>query len=114
VSEDDDWRPPEARVRAAIWEAETHLERREFFAAARALSGVRGFGEDELVGGLRHLAAAGYRAQTGEPVRAGRQLAYARRRLAPYLPDAHQVELQPLLDLVAVVVESADVGGELA
>ena len=34
---EEDWRPTEARVRAVLWEAEGHLERREYVAAARAL-----------------------------------------------------------------------------
>ena len=56
--------------------------------------------------GLHHLGAAGYRAQTGDPRRARRQLERARRRLAPF-PD-----VAPLIDLVARDIESA--GGELA
>jgi hypothetical protein len=112
--DDDDWRSPGARLRAALWQAETHLRHREFAAAARALEGTRGVGEDELVGALRHLAAAGYRAQEGHIERAHRQLARARRRVAPFLPEAYEVELQPLLDAVAAVVESAGGDGELA
>jgi hypothetical protein len=114
VSDDDDWRLPEERLRAALWQAETHLQRGEFFAAARALTGTRGLGEDDLLAGVRHLAAAGYRAQDGEPARARRQLEHARRRLASFLPEAHEVELQPLIDAVAMVVESTGGRGELA
>lgn len=105
----DDWPPPEARVRAAVWLAEGHLERREYVAASRALADVFGLaGEDqELLRGLHHLAAGGYRAQTGDKIRAGRQLAHARRRLANFPDEA------PLLEAVERdVVESA--GGELA
>lgn len=106
--------PPGARLTSALWRAEGHLERREFVAAARALGEVSGLGEDDLVAALRHLAAAGYRAQTGQPVRARRQLDHARRRLAPLAPRQHDVALQPLLDAVTEVVHSADDDGELA
>ncbi len=103
----DDWPPPEARVRAALWQAEGHIERREYFAASRALEEVFGLGsEPERVRGLYHLAAAGYKAQTDDRARARRQLAHARRRLAAY-PDAAS-----LLSDVERDVESA--GGELA
>ena len=114
MTDDEDWRPPEARLRAALWSTERHLLHGEFFAAARALEGTRGLGDDELVAALRHLAAAGYRAQERELVRAERQLVRARHRIAPFLPEAHEVDLQPLLDTVAAVVESAGGGGELA
>lgn len=88
---------------------EGHLLRHEYGQAARALADAAGLGEDELVAGLRHLAAAGWRSQSGEPERARRQLDYARRRLAPFLPDAREVDVARLLQ---GAVESAD--GELA
>ena len=69
---------------------EGHLERREFIAAARTLEEGFGLGEDELLRGLHHLAAAGYRAQIGELHRARRQLEHARRRLGEH----------PLVELV--------------
>jgi hypothetical protein len=102
VFEEDDWPPPEARVRAALWQAEGHFERREYFAASSALAPVFGLaGEDEeLLRGLHHLAAAGYRHQTGEGARARRQLEHARTRLAAY-PDA-----MPLVELVEQDLES--------
>ena len=105
---DEDWPPPEARAQAAIWEAERSLERCEYLAATSRLADVLGLGgeQEELVRGLHHLGAAGYRARAGEPIRARRQLERARRRLAPF-PDA-----APLIDLVARDIESA--GGELA
>ena len=104
---DDEWPPRENRVQAALWEAEGCLERREYFAATGALARVFGLaGErEELVRGLHHLAAAGYRAQIADAERARRQLGHARRRLAPF-PDAG-----PLIDLVRRDVESP--GGEL-
>ena len=95
-------------MQAALWEGERLLERRAYLAASDALAGAFGFaGErEELVKGLHHLAAAGYRAQIGEPDRARRQLERARRRLAPFRDAA------PLVALVERDVESA--GGELA
>ena len=76
-------------------------------AASRALTEGFGLGDDEFLHGLHHLAAAGHRAQTGEPDRARRQLERARRRLAPY-PDSAS-----LLEVVETVVESAGAEGEL-
>ena len=105
---DDEWPPRENRVRAALWDAERSLERREYLAATDRLASVFGLADEreELVRGLHHLGAAGYRAQIGEPFRARRQLDRARRRLAPF-PEATS-----LVELVTRDVESA--GGELA
>jgi hypothetical protein len=105
---DDEWPPRENRVRAALWDAEGSIERHEYLAATSRLASVFGIADDreELVHGLHHLGAAGYRAWTGEPERARRQLEHARRRLAPF-PD-----VLPLIELVAREIESA--GGELA
>ena len=105
---DDEWPPPEARVQAALWDAERSLERGEYVVATSRLADVFGIAgeEEELVRGLHHLGAAGYRARIGDPHRARRQLERARRRLAPF-PEA-----APLVDLVSRDVESA--GGELA
>ena len=105
---DDEWPPRETRVQAALWDAERSLERREYLVVTSRLADVFGVAGDreELVRGLHHLGAAGYRAQAGEPDRARRQLERARRRLAPY-PD-----VSALVDLVARDVESA--GGVLA
>lgn len=111
---EEEWPPPEARLASALWRAEGHFERREFFAAARTLDEARGLGEDSFVAALRHLAAAGYRAQCGEQARARRQLEHARRRLAPFLPETREIELGSLLDAVAVIVESTDGDGQLA
>ena len=89
---EEEWPPPEARVRSAIWRAEGHLERVEYFAASQALADVFDVaGEDaELVRGLHHLAAAGYKHQTGDDAAARRQLDHARRRLAAH-PDAAEL-----------------------
>ena len=105
---DEEWPPREARVQATLWEAERSLERREYVAATSRLADVFGLAGDreELVRGLHHLGAAGYRARIGDPHRARRQLERARCRLAPF-PEA-----APLIELVARDIESA--GGELA
>jgi hypothetical protein len=108
-STEEEWPPPDARLQSILWRAEGHLLRAEYGQASSTLDEAAGLGEDELVAGLRHLAAAGWRARNGEPERARRQLAHARRRLAPFLPEARQVEVASLLD---AIVESAD--GELA
>jgi hypothetical protein len=82
VDEDVEWPPPRARVQAAVWRAEGHIERGEYAQAAFALEPVLGRGDDEpLLRGLYHLAAAGWRHQEGEDERARRQLDRARRRL---------------------------------
>jgi len=106
---DEEWPPREARVRAALWDAERRLLDREYVAAAAALANALDAGDAdsrEVARGLHHLAAAGYRQQTGERPRALRQLAHARRRLAPFLPLYEEVELGSLLDLVAGELES--------
>jgi hypothetical protein len=108
-SNTDEWPPPEARLQGVLWRAEGHLLRGEYAQAASALTEAAGLGEDEFVAALRHLAAAGWRLQNDEPERARRQLAYARRRLARFLPEWRDVEVAGLL---AAIVESSD--GELA
>ncbi len=85
----EEWPPRANRLRAIRWRAEAHFDRDEFFAAATTLAEafeLVGPGEDEVFRGLHHLAAAGYRHQTGEAERAARQLAHARRRLSAF-PD---------------------------
>jgi hypothetical protein len=84
---EEEWPPPEARLRAIVWRAEGHLERQEFVAAALALEEGFGLGDEALLRGLYHLAAAGYRAQTGDLAGARRQLEHARRRLVSAVED---------------------------
>jgi hypothetical protein len=87
VDEDVEWPPREARVKSAIWRAEGHIERGEYAQAARALAETFGLGGDEtLLRGLFHLAAAGRKHQDGQPERARRQLEHARRRLGRRRP----------------------------
>jgi hypothetical protein len=104
VEEDlEEWPPPEARVQSALWRAEGHLERREYFAASQILTSALSAATPEhrpLLLGLRHLSTAGYKLQEGDPVRARRQLAHARRRLSAF------PETDPLVTLVASEVES--------
>jgi hypothetical protein len=108
TNSEQEWPPPQARLQDILWRAEGHLLRGEYGQAAGALREAAGLGDEELVAGLRHLAAAGWRAQNGEPNRAQRQLEHARRRLARFLPEAHQVEVAAVLE----ALESAY--GELA
>lgn len=105
----DDWPPPRARVRSALYRVEGHLGRGEWLAAARALSEALQYasGEQrELVLGLRHLAAAGYRTGHGDLARARRQLARAQRRLAPFVGEDVGIDVASLLVLVSREVES--------
>ena len=91
---DEEWPPRANRLRAIRWRADAHFERGEFVAAARTLAEafeLAGPGEGEVFRGLHHLAAAGYRHQTGEAQRAARQLARARLRLASFPDCAEQV-----------------------
>lgn len=100
---DQDWPPPEARVRAALWRLEEHFERGEFFAASRALAEVLELVPPEERGffrGLHHLAAAGYKRQCGDERGSARQLAHARRRLTPFLPVHRELDLAALVAAV--------------
>ena len=84
---DADWPPPAARVKAAVWRAESHIERAEYAQAARALEEVFGLGDDDdLLRGLHHLAAAGWKHQEGKTESARRQLDHALRRLGRRRP----------------------------
>jgi hypothetical protein len=106
---EEDWRPPEARARAALWEAERWLRAGAYPAAAAALEGASSGVPPEtadVVRGLRLLAAAGYRHVDGDTERSQRLLARARARLEPYLPVYEEVELAELTDLVERAVGS--------
>jgi hypothetical protein len=95
VAVDDDWPPPAARLRSAIWRAEGHIERGEYFAATDALADVFDIGgrDAEYVRGLHHLAAAGYKHVHGNHDSASRQLAHARRQLSPFPKAADLIAL---------------------
>lgn len=78
-------------------------------AAADSLGNALDFGSPTTIRvarALRQLAAAGYRKQTGDPVRASRLLAHARSRLAPFLPSYEEVDLDALLDVVTTSLET--------
>jgi predicted metal-dependent hydrolase len=92
---DDDWPPPGARLRSAVWRAEGHIERGEYFAATDALADVFDVAgpRAEYVRGLHHLAAAGYKHLHGNPDSARRQLAHARRRLSAFPKAANLITL---------------------
>ena len=86
----------------ALFVGEKHLRRREYVHAALAFARASVLAETpadrELARGLVHLAAAGYRGDDAS--RRARQLAHARRRLAPFLPAARRLDLTALLVLV--------------
>ena len=108
IVDDEPWPPPEARARAALWEAERRLARGEYAAAGAALEGVAAVADPStaaVVRGLRQLAAAGYRHRAGDPVRAHVHLERARARLSPCLPVFEEVDLEALLRLVADSLE---------
>ncbi|MFN8186174.1 MAG: hypothetical protein U0R69_03750 [Gaiellales bacterium] len=77
------------------------LRKREYAHAARAFARASRLAETpndrELARGLVHLAAAGYRGLGGDTAGRERQLAHARRRLAPFLPSARRVDVEVLL-----------------
>jgi hypothetical protein len=106
VDQDHDWPPRSNRLRPALWRAEGHLERGEYAAAANALEETFGLAEDAFARGLYHLAAAGYKRAQGDGARAERQLAHARRRLAPFLPELAEVDGAAMLALVERDVRS--------
>jgi hypothetical protein len=83
----EEWPPRKAKLRSIVWRAEGHIERGEYGQAARTLAEGFGLGGDEeLLRGLHHLAAAGWKHQDGDAVRARRQLEHARRRLGRRRP----------------------------
>lgn len=77
-----------------------HLRSGEHFAAFRSFlraAELAGSEERELARGLVHLAAAGHKRRLGDGRGYERQLARARRRLAPFLPSARGLDLAGLL-----------------
>jgi hypothetical protein len=87
-------------VQGALFVGEAHLRKAEFFHAYRSFvrAATAAEGSDrELARALAHLAAAGYKRARGDERGAARQLAHARRRLAPFLPEARRLDLTALL-----------------
>jgi hypothetical protein len=82
-------------MRSAVWRAEGHIERGEYFAATDALADVFDLAgpRAEYVRGLHHLAAAGYKHVHGNADSARRQLAHARRRLSAFPKAAELIAL---------------------
>jgi hypothetical protein len=94
------WIPSEQRVQSGLWRGETHMRQREWFAAYRAFltAAHAAEGDDrELARGLVHAAAAGHKRLRGDERGRARQLAHARRRLAPFLPQRGGIDLEELL-----------------
>jgi len=96
--------PPAADpLQGALFVGESQLRRRDYFHAYRAFrrAAAAGEGKDrELAMGLSHLAACGYKRKAGDERGAERQLEHARRRLAPFLPEARRLDLAALLAAV--------------
>jgi hypothetical protein len=106
---EEEWPPPEARVRAALWEGEQRLRRGEYAAAGDALGRALSGGppaSTAVARGLRLLAAAGYRHASGDPERARRLAARARAQLEPYLPAYEDIDLGELAELVEEAMHS--------
>jgi hypothetical protein len=102
------WPPPRASARAALWAAERHLLASEYAAAGDSLGNAFAYGSPATVAvsrGLRQLAAAGYRYQSGDTVRATRNLEHARGRLAPFEPCYDEVDITVLLEVVTASLE---------
>jgi len=80
------------------------LRRRDYFHAYRAFRRAAALAEAddrELAMGLSHLAACGYKRAAADERGAQRQLDHARRRLAPFLPEARRLDLAELIALVS-------------
>jgi len=94
----------------ALFFGESHLRKREYLKAVRHFRRAAETAPDaedrELARALVHLAAAGHKQLAGDRRGAERQLAHARRRLGPFLPESHRLELATLLaSVVATVVD---------
>jgi hypothetical protein len=104
--DDEEWPPRPARVRAALWQGEGHLLRREWAHGAKTLAEAVPIADDpDVFRGLRLLCAAGYQAREGEVERARAQIARARERLAPFLPEYEDVDLAAIVAAVTEAVE---------
>ena len=113
-ADDDEWPPRAARARAAFWLGAGELERGAYWHASRSFkdAGEKAAdpAEQELARGLFHLAVAGFKGIAGDPRGKERQLAHARRRLAPFGPrhDELDLELAELLAAIAADERTAD------
>jgi hypothetical protein len=97
-----------ALYQGALFYGESHLRKREYLKAVvhfrRAADAAPDAETRELARGLVHLAAAGQKRVAGDRRSAERQLAHARRRLAPYLPESHRLDLVALLATIDATV----------
>jgi hypothetical protein len=93
----------------ALFYGESHLRKREYLKAIRHFRRAADAAPDtearELARALVHLAAAGQKERTGDPRGAERQLVHARRRLKPFLPESHRLDLAALLASIVATVE---------
>lgn len=107
AGEEATWPPRGAVFQGALFYGESHLRKGEYLKAVlhfrRAAEAAPDAADRELARALVHLAAAGQKQLGGDGRGAERQLAHARRRLDPYLPRSHALDLADLLVLVEVV-----------
>jgi predicted metal-dependent hydrolase len=85
----------------------------EFFAAHEELELVwraAPAGERDFYQGLVHVAVAWYQAGRGNRTGCERQLAKAKRRLAPYAPRHEGVDVASLLDQLSAAAEIVSAG----
>lgn len=92
----------------ALFYGESHLRKREYLKAVthfrRAAEAAPDAETRELARALVHLAAAGQKHVSGDQRGAERQLVHARRRLGPFLPVSHRLELASLLATIDATV----------
>jgi hypothetical protein len=97
-----------ALYQGALFYGESHLRKHEYLKAVlhfqRAADAAPDAEARELARGLVHLAAAGQKRIADDRRGAERQLAHARRRLAPYLPESHRLDLAALLATIDATV----------
>jgi hypothetical protein len=98
-----------ALYQGALFYGESHLRKREYLKAVmhfrRAAEATADADERELARALVHLAAAGQKHRTGDRRGAARQLVHARRRLEPFLPESHRLDLAALLVSIVATVD---------
>ncbi|MEZ5099853.1 MAG: hypothetical protein R3C15_08685 [Thermoleophilia bacterium] len=98
-----EWPPRDLAFKAALRRGAQELLTRGYGRASRAFADASRLAEGddrELARGLVHLAAAGHRLKAGEADSATRQLAHARRRLAPALGRTDPVDVASLVAAV--------------
>lgn len=97
-----------APYQGALFFGESHLRKREYLKAVRHFRRAAAAAPDaearELARALVHLAAAGQKRVAGDRRGAERQLTHARRRLGPFLPESHRLDLAALLAPIAATV----------